>query len=144
MTLPIHKEFLPELIGLVRGVRKRFNARAVALDMTYSRAQALLHIARSEGLTQAELADLLDISTPSMNRTLDHLEEQELIERRSCEADKRIRRLFLTPKARGQAEQVVGFTEDLRREVYRGISPEDLERTLDVIRRIQKNLDGME
>ncbi|WP_138469435.1 MarR family winged helix-turn-helix transcriptional regulator [Poseidonocella sp. HB161398] len=144
MTLPVHKEFLPEVFGLVRGIRKRFNARAVALDMTYSRAQALMSISVREGLTQAELAERLDIRTPSMNRTLDHLEEQGLIERRSCEADKRIRRLFLTPKARAQAEQVVDFTEDLRREVYRGISPEDLERTLEVIRRIQKNLDGLE
>ncbi|WP_108260028.1 MarR family winged helix-turn-helix transcriptional regulator [Mangrovicoccus ximenensis] len=143
MTLPVHKAFLPEVIGLVRGVRQRFNARAVALDMTYSRAQALMHIAQHEGLTQAELALKLDISTPSMNRTLDHMEEQGLIERRSCEEDKRIRRLFLTPKAQGQAGQVVGFIEELRREVYREVSPEELQKALDTIRRIQANLDRM-
>ncbi|MBE3636846.1 MarR family winged helix-turn-helix transcriptional regulator [Mangrovicoccus algicola] len=143
MTSPVQREFLPEIFGMVRAIRKRFNARAVAIGMTYARAQALMGVAVREGLTQAELAERLDIRTPSMNRTLDHLEEQGLIERRACAQDKRIRQLYLTPMARAQAEDVVGFTEDLRREVYRGISEDELAQTLSVIRRIQKNLDGM-
>ena len=73
MTDPVHKDFLPAVFGLVRGIRKRFNARAAAMEMTYARAQALLHISACEGLSQAELAERLEIRTPSMNRTLDHL-----------------------------------------------------------------------
>ncbi|MBR9838770.1 MAG: MarR family transcriptional regulator [Rhodobacteraceae bacterium] len=144
MTDPFHNDFLPAVFGLVRGIRKRFNARAAAMEMTYARAQALLHISACEGLSQAELAERLEIRTPSMNRTLDHLEAAELIERRSDPDDKRLRRLFLTPQAHAKAERIVGFTEELRREVYHDVTPEELAQALETLRRIQQNLDRME
>lgn len=141
MTSDIHKEFLPAAIGLVRSIRKRFNKRAEALDMTYARATALVAIAANEGITQVELAKHLDIRTPSMTRTLDHLEEQGLIERRAVSGDKRVRSLYLTEKAHAQADRVVGFTEELRRELYRDIDPAELEAALAVIRRLERNLE---
>ncbi len=144
MTDPVHSDFLPAVLHLVRGIRKRFNVRAAAHDMTYARAQALVGIAGNEGQSQADLAERLDIRTPSMNRTLDHLEQQGLIERRADPRDKRVRRLFLTPAAHERADRITHFTDDLRREVYQGIPPEDLKQALDVLRRIQRNLDRMD
>ncbi|MAC80075.1 MAG: transcriptional regulator [Rhodobacteraceae bacterium] len=141
---PVYKAFLTEVFGLVRGIRKRFNARAAAMDMTYARALAISHVSREPGLSQAELADLLDIRTPSMNRTLDQLEEAGLIERRSDPQDKRVRRLFLTDRAHDQAEKITGFTEDLRREAYQGIPADELAQALKTLQRIQQNLDRME
>ncbi|RBO53312.1 MarR family transcriptional regulator [Rhodovulum sp. BSW8] len=139
----VQKTFLPEVFRLVRGIRKRFNARATALDMTYARAQALVTIAGCEGLTQVELAERLDIRTPSMNRTLDALEAAGLVERRFSAEDKRVRCLYLTADARRQARDVTEFTDDLRREVYRGIDPDELDQALATIRKIQRNLDAM-
>ena len=141
MPSDIHKDFLPAVIGLIREIRKRFNLRAAALDMTYARAQALVAIAANEGMTQAELAKHLDIRTPSITRTLDHLEEQGLIERRAVSGDKRVRSLYLTEIAHAQADQVVGFTEELRCELYRDIDPGDLESALAVIKQLQRNLE---
>ncbi|RVV97644.1 MarR family transcriptional regulator [Mesobaculum littorinae] len=139
-----NKELLASVFGLVRGIRKQFDARASAMDMTYARAQALTHIAANEGLTQVELAAILDIRTPTMNRTLDHLEAAKLIERRTTREDKRVRQLFLTPQAHRQADRIVSFTHELREEAYRGIPPEEVEQALATLRRIQANLDAME
>jgi MarR family transcriptional regulator for hemolysin len=49
--------------------------------------------------------------------------------------------LYLTAKAHAQADTVVGFTDDLRRELYRDIDPAELENALAVIKRLQQNLD---
>ncbi|MDK3018039.1 MarR family winged helix-turn-helix transcriptional regulator [Pseudodonghicola flavimaris] len=138
---PVYNVFLREVIGLVRGIRKRFDAGAAVMGLTYARAQALLHIAENEGLTQAELAEMLDIRTPPMNRTLDQLEQSGLIERRSDPTDKRVRRLFLTPEARAQAAELLGFIGDLRRDAYQDIPPEELAQALATLRRIQQNID---
>lgn len=135
--------FLPAALALVRGLRGRFDARAKALDMTYSRAQALLVIARHEGLSQAEIASRLDIATPSVNRTLDHLEAAGLIQRRPCAQDKRLNRLHLTPKAETLAARIIAFTEELRDEIFDGIPEAELEQALAVIARLQANLDRM-
>ncbi|MDT0683848.1 MarR family transcriptional regulator [Roseicyclus sp. F158] len=139
----VRTDLLASVFTLVRTIRKRFDAQASALDMTYARAQALTHISANEGLTQTELAGLLDIRTPTMNRTLDHLEAAHLIERKTSREDKRVRRLFLTPEAHSQADRVVRFTHVLRSEAYRGIPPEDVEHALATLRRIEANLDAM-
>ena len=144
MTQPLRSLYLPAVLALARSLRTRFDARAKAMDMTYSRAQALLVIARSEGLSQAEIADQLDIQTPSVNRTLDHLEAAGLIERRPAPDDKRQNRLFLLPPGRDQAERVVAFTEELRREIFRDVSDAELEAGLATLSRLQRNLDRME
>jgi len=137
-------ELLTSVFMLVRSIRSRFDARASSLNMTYARAQALTHIAANEGLSQTELASLLDIRTPTMNRTLDHLEAAQLIERRTSKEDKRLRRLFLTPDAHRQAKQVVGFTHETRKEAYRGIPQEELEQAFATVRKIQANLDALD
>ncbi len=143
MTDPVHLGFLPAVLALSRSLRTRFDARAKALDMTYSRAQALLMIARNEGRSQAEIAGQLDIRTPSVNRTLDHLEAAGLIQRRPSAEDRRQNLLHLTPEGRAQAERVVAFTEELREEIFQGVPPEALDAALATLLRLQRNLEGM-
>ena len=79
-----------------------------------------------------EIAGQLDIRTPSANRTLDHLEAAGLIERRPDPDDKRQNRLFLPPPGRAQAERVVAFTEELRREIFLDVSVKELEGNVSV------------
>ena len=51
-----------------------------------------------EGVTQSELADLMELEKLTLGRLLDRLEEKEWVERRADELDRRVNRLFLTDK----------------------------------------------
>jgi len=135
--------FSAAVVSLVRGFRKRFDARAASIGMTFSRAQALTAVSRNEGMTQTALADELDVEAPSLNRTLDWLEKSGLIERRSVPEDRRIRQVYLTPAAHERAATVLSFTAELRHELYHDISAEELAETLAVLERISRNLDKM-
>lgn len=58
----------------------------------------VLHlIAVNEGLTHKDLAELLDIRSPSMSELLDKLERLNLIRREKDTADKRITHVYLSP-----------------------------------------------
>ncbi len=64
---------------------------------------------RNEGLTVAELLDILEITKQSLARVLKDLVSGEFIEQRAGTEDRRQRRLHLTPRGHALAEALVGM-----------------------------------
>lgn len=64
---------------------------------------------RNEGLTVAELLDILEITKQSLARVLKDLISGGFVEQRSGKEDRRQRLLFLTPKGKALADQLVGM-----------------------------------
>ncbi|KEO56250.1 MarR family winged helix-turn-helix transcriptional regulator [Thioclava pacifica] len=131
------------MMVLVRSIRAMFDEQARDMGLTYARAKAILAVSRDEGLNQTQLAETLEIETPTLNRTLDGLEKLGFLERRPDPSDRRVRQVFLTDHARANADQIEGFIEDLRARLYDGIAPEDLAQARAVLARMEHNLDRM-
>ncbi len=64
-----------------------------------------------EGCTQQALANELCIEMPSLTRTLNQLEDQQLVERRRDPSDRRVHRLWLTEKGTVMNNKI---TEEIR------------------------------
>jgi len=78
----------PDSLGFLIGdvqrlMRRQFQQQLEGSCLTLAQARALVHIARSEGIRQVELADGLDIQPITLARQLDQLAENGLVERRS-------------------------------------------------------------
>ncbi|QDY70040.1 MarR family winged helix-turn-helix transcriptional regulator [Qingshengfaniella alkalisoli] len=144
MTNPAdQRAFIDKAIKIVRDLRVMFDARAQAMGLTYSRGRALAVIARNEGSTQRELAELLDIETPSLKRLLDGLETSGFIDRRAVEGDRRANSIRLTEGARDQADTILDFMADMRGQVFDGIPPEEIATAQDVLDRVLANIRRM-
>lgn len=61
---------------------------------------ALLHLWKTDGLTQRDLVERLGIEQPTMASTLARMERDGLITRRRDDTDARVQRIHLTDKAR--------------------------------------------
>src|ERR687883_306428 len=83
---------------LLRTQREQ-RARAAEIGLTRAQWQTLAYLARSEGINQATLAQLLDIEPITLVRLIDRLEAIGLVERRPDPRDRRQRNLFLTERA---------------------------------------------
>jgi MarR family transcriptional regulator for hemolysin len=142
-TLEQRREMTRTMLRLVRGMRAIFNAQAQEMGLTYARAHTILAVSRDEGLSQTSLADVLDIETPTLHRTLEGLEKLGFLERRLDPNDKRVRQVFLTDHARKNADQIESFTNDLRARLYDGLDPDALKTALDVLHAMDQNLDDM-
>ena len=83
-----------------RLVKRRFEraARHTGLPITRRQAAVLLYIARSEGVSQTEVATWLDIEPIALVRMIDKLSEEGLVERRAHPTDRRVRTLWLSPR----------------------------------------------
>ncbi|MEJ2844112.1 MarR family transcriptional regulator [Bosea sp. CCNWLW174] len=132
--------FTAELASANRKLRALVDERARDMGLTLSRARLLMQLAKADGPIQSDLAGLLDIEQPTLVRLLDGLERTGMIERRAAEGDRRARRVFLTPVARAQAEDILAFLTDLRADVLDGIDKEELEVALRVLSRMSRNI----
>jgi len=94
------------LHDVARMVRVEADRRARLQGMTRAQWALLLRLARNPGLSQKEVADLLEVEPISVARLVDRLEANGLIERRPDAADRRIWRLHLLPAAASALEQV--------------------------------------
>ncbi|RZJ38711.1 MAG: MarR family transcriptional regulator [Brevundimonas sp.] len=91
------------------------------------RMTALYYIdAAPKGLTQTELADLLQISGPSMSRQLDKLEALGLVSRRRLLGDGRVKLIFLEPAGRRALVRLDEEVSALRERLFDGIPEADM------------------
>ena len=74
------------------------NARLEPLGLRYRQADMLLKICNTPGISQEDLAKKMVLNKSNITRQLAGLEEEGFVERRPCEKDKRITRLFPSEK----------------------------------------------
>lgn len=95
--------YAPDLLILLndvaRLIRTLADRRARALGMTRAQWMILFRLRRHGGLTQRELAEILEVEPITVGRLVDRLAARGLVERRADPADRRVWRLHLTPAA---------------------------------------------
>jgi MarR family transcriptional regulator for hemolysin len=123
-----------------RKLRSFFDARVAEKGLTLARARTLFALSRRGSLTQKELAEELEIETPTLVRLLDAMEKQKLIERRSDEIDRRAKRIHMTPAGLQTFEDVDAQAKAMRAEIALDISTDEIRVALNVVRRLTGNL----
>src|SRR5665213_2765148 len=111
--LPIEREIAFIIMDVARMLRTYADQRGRRLGISRAQWTVLVRLQRSEGLKQAELAEILDLQPISLTRLLDRLAENGLIERRADPNDRRVNRLYLRPAARPLLEQLATLGESL-------------------------------
>jgi len=120
---------------------RRFNQRALLfLGLTRAQCKVLGYLARNEGINQAGLADLLEITPMTLVRQIDRMEEDGWIERRPDPADRRARRLVLTEKARLILARILDLSNEVRTEAFAGLSEAEGRYLIDLLARVHGNL----
>lgn len=88
------------LHNIPRLMRKRFEGRGNEHGLSVAQWRLLAWTLKEDGATQARLAELLEIEPISVSRLIDRMEEGGWVERRQGVKDRRVRKVFATPKAR--------------------------------------------
>ena len=127
-----------------RQLRKHFDRRATRLALTRPQWRALKATSRQEGLSQTELADLLDMEPIPVARVIDRLEKTGFVERRADPADRRAWRLHLTPRAHGVVDDMEQISSELFRQAQRGISAADMKAMMAMLTRMKDNLNALD
>lgn len=130
------------LHDVARLQRKRFEHHARAIGLTRSQWQVLSYLSRNEGISQAGLADLLEVEPITLSRIVDRLVDSGLVDRTPHPSDRRVRCLRLTQAARPTLKQLRELGEVTRRETLAGVSEPDHERLIGTLLAMRSNLSG--
>lgn len=139
-TIDPREHLLDDLSRVQRKMRALFDARVKERGLTLPRARALLILGRGVQLNQRELADELDIETPTLVRLLDGMEKQGFIARQSVEGDRRAKQIVMTPHGRTVAEEVLDLARSLRADVLASISASEMSTTVKVLAAMHDNI----
>ncbi len=129
---------VPSLVhDIGRAARYRFDARTRDIGITRPQWRMLLVLARLDGPSQSEVAELLEVERITLCRMVDRLAEAELVERRADPADRRVWRLHLTEKARPLIEQLSGIAAELEHDMLAVLEPEERRTLIDLLVRVR-------
>jgi MarR family transcriptional regulator for hemolysin len=134
------REFFDELSAFNRKLRSGFDALVRKRGMTLARARVFFALAKKDGINQRELAELLELETPTLVRILDAMQAQKFIERRAVESDRRAKQIHTTESGKAIASEIDELATRVRADILEGISDADRATALKVIRTMAANL----
>ncbi len=126
-----------------RQLRTIFDRRKRDLGLTRSQWWVLTHLYFNEGLSQTSLSEILEIERATLGRLLDRLEAKGWIERRSVEADRRVKLVFLAGAVDPLLQTMRAVAADLRAEALANLSVDEQERFISTLIKIKNNLSTM-
>ena len=143
MALDLKRELVAQLAESSRLLRNYIDHRAKARGTTRAQWIVLFRLRQQEGLSQVDLADVLELQPISLVRLLDRLVEHGLLERRHDPKDRRANRLFLTESGRQLVDDLDSLRDDIATEVLQGASTDALQATLDTLRDIKDRIKAL-
>jgi DNA-binding MarR family transcriptional regulator len=134
------RELLFQLIDVARGARTYIDQRAREHGMTRAQWGVLVRLERQEGMTQAEMADSLEIQPISLVRLIDRLCDHGLVERRPHPKDRRANRLYLTDKGRATLTRLAPLGREITADVFAALDEAEVAGLVQKLLRIRSNI----
>ncbi|MBE6038312.1 MAG: MarR family transcriptional regulator [Anaerofustis stercorihominis] len=95
------------------------------IDIHPGQVPLLMFLNSSDGMTQAEIANHLFVSAPTINVSVKRLEKAGLIEKRADENDARMIRIYITEMGKDTANKLDMSNQKLEDEMFEGFTPEE-------------------
>ncbi|MFV0385313.1 MarR family winged helix-turn-helix transcriptional regulator [Paracoccus sp. (in: a-proteobacteria)] len=121
---------------MARLFARALTARIGPLGLTTGTFPALLELWETDGLTQKELVERLDIEQATMANTLTRMERDGLIRRKKDDTDGRVQRIWLTDQARDLHDQATRAASDVNAAILSPLSMVEQQQFITLVQRV--------
>jgi MarR family transcriptional regulator for hemolysin len=143
MSPDLKRRLIAQLVESSRLLRNYIDHRAKQRGTTRAQWIVLFRLRQQEGLSQVDLADVLELQPISLVRLLDRLVEHGLLERWPDPRDRRATRLFLTQSGRQLVDDLDSLRDAIATDVLRDIPADALQTSLDTLVAVKERLKGL-
>src|ERR1043165_5046818 len=133
-----------DYIGVVisdvaRLIRTAFDRRVCELGITRAQWRALTRLHRHPGVSQSELADLMEVERASAGRMIERMEANGWVERRAQNGDRRGKRGYLTEEAERVHRRIWRVAEAMVDDALAALSAREGAQLRALLGRVKKN-----
>ncbi len=121
-----------------RSLERRIAAYGITTNMWYY----LRYLWENDGATPREISEYLGVKGPSTNQSLDELQGNGLIVRVRDTEDRRLVRLYLTPKGVRLKHSLLSHAVEVQNIALSNITAKEAQQFRDVLRRMKNALNG--
>ena len=140
MSLDLKRQLIAQLVESSRLLRNYIDNRAKTRGTTRAQWIVLFRLRQQEGLSQVDLADVLELQPISLVRLLDRLVEHGLLERRPDPRDRRANKLFLTKAGRRLVDDLDSLRDAIATDVLRDVPADAIRASLDTLVEIKERI----
>ena len=143
MSLDLKRQLVAQLVESSRLLRNHIDHRAKERGTTRAQWIVLFRLRQNEGLSQVDLADVLELQPISLVRLLDRLVEHGLLERRHDPKDRRANRLFLTARGKRLVDDLDSLRDAIATDVMHDLPEGALQTSLETLRGIKERIKAL-
>jgi len=126
---------------LPRALRRIFDIAIQDYGLNRSQWRLLAYVLRDEGMTQTELARLLELERASVGQAIDALERKQLVRRAKVPGDRRVWRIHPTQAARQLVPTLRETINEIHEQMFAGFSDQEILQLNEMLARIMTNLE---
>lgn len=123
--------------------RTVFARRVRELGLTRAQWLALTRVNRRPGVSQSELADMMEIEKAPAGRIVDRLQQKGWIERRAEPSDRRVNRIYLTAQGARVHSAIAPLADATVRDALSGLSKGEQTRLVALMGKVKAQLTAM-
>src|SRR5580693_2178227 len=142
-SLDLKRQLVAQLVESSRLLRNYIEHRAKGRGTTRAQWIVLFRLRQQEGLSQVDLADVLELQPISLVRLLDRLVEHGLLERRHDPRDRRANRLFLTASGRQLVDDLDSLRDAIALDVLHDLPDTALRTSLDTLHEVKERIKAL-
>ena len=138
---------LSESVGALIALAAKSQERLAEIEMkkqlglTPAQWKVILVLNITDGLTQKEIAEKINVDGSTLVPVIDKMEQTGLVERKADSKDRRNNRIFLTKKSESTVDSIILIILQLRKIIYHGISEDEISSTRNILKILIKNSD---
>lgn len=110
------------------------------MGVTRSQWWVLAYLSRHDGMTQTDLAGVLELGKAALGGLVDRLEASEFLERRSDATDRRVKRIHLTHKGAQMIKTMRQLSHEMSERILDGLSFDERHELSDMLTLVKRNL----
>jgi MarR family transcriptional regulator, transcriptional regulator for hemolysin len=131
------------LMATARRIREVYDHHLEGLGVNLTQAGILVYLSDFGPVSQTNIASHLGRGRAATGVTIDGLDARGLIERQPDPEDRRVWLIHLTAKGQAMIKPITEVDELLREELRSGMSRADRLVLVDLLQRLQSNLEGV-
>lgn len=132
------------MVRTARGMKKALDSQLTEVGVTASQHTVLSTLAHKDGLSLSEVGKRVFLDKPAMTGLADRLEKDGLVQRRRTSSDRRVVRLYLTPKGRRLLGRMDEIATSVDSDLVSVLTPEQLRQFRGMLNRIWQKSNGEE